>query len=101
PNLIFGYRAGGQQVGSHIKKVEAEYAWGEVISALRNDSRNILIASYSMGDVADRVADIYKLDVFTGLKTKVTRAPIPGAKFGSDENGELRIAMARDRKSVV
>jgi dipeptidyl aminopeptidase/acylaminoacyl peptidase len=94
-SLIFSYRSSGE-TGSHIKKREAEYAWAHLIGSVRNDSRNVLIEQYSMGDVADRVADIYKLDVYSGLKTKVTRSPIPHAQFVTDENGELRVAAGYD-----
>ncbi|HET7788784.1 MAG TPA: S9 family peptidase [Myxococcales bacterium] len=92
--LIFGYRAGGQQVGSHIRKAEAERAWGFVIDTLRNDPRHVLIEQTSMAEArGDQIAEIYKLDVYSGLKTRVTASPIPEASFLTDENGELRIAV--------
>src|SRR5581483_6913188 len=98
--VIFGYRAGQSQAGSHIKRVESEWAWGFVISRLRNDPRHVLIAQYSFQDTGDRFADIYSLDVYSGLKTKLTRSPLPmdWVTFISDETGALRIAAGYDEE---
>ncbi|MGE5048976.1 MAG: alpha/beta hydrolase family protein [Deltaproteobacteria bacterium] len=92
-HIIFGYRAGEQQVGSHIRKAEAKRAWGFVIDTLRNDPKHVLIRQTSMDEArGDQFAEIDKLDVYTGLTTRVTTSPIPNASFLTDENGELRIA---------
>ncbi|MCA1826509.1 MAG: alpha/beta hydrolase family protein [Myxococcales bacterium] len=94
--LIFGYRAGEAQVGSHIRRAESDAAWGFVVSPLRNDPSHVLIEETSMREVSDRVAEIYKLDVYTGVKTRVARSPLAHAQFFTDENGELRIAAGND-----
>ena len=94
--LIFGYRAGGDQVGSHIKRAETTLAWGRVISPLRNDPRHVLIEQFSMQEASNRVADIYKLDVYTGVETQVARSPLAGAAVYTDEDGELRLAGGLD-----
>jgi len=95
--IIFGYRVGGPQVGSHIRKAQAERAWGFVIDTLRNDPKHVLIEQTSMAEaMGDQVAEIYKLDIYSGLKTRVALSPIPEASFLTDENGELRIAAGLD-----
>jgi dipeptidyl aminopeptidase/acylaminoacyl peptidase len=91
--IIFGYRAGEVQAGSHIRKAAAERAWGFVIDTLRNDPKHVLIEETSMDEArGDQIAEIYKLDVYSGLKTRVAVSPIAEASFLTDENGELRIA---------
>jgi len=97
--VIFGYRAGEQQVGSHIRKAATERAWGFVIGPLRKDPRKVLIQQTYMDDVGDRVPEVHKLDVYTGLKTFVARSPLRNAEFLTDENGELRIAAASDENA--
>src|SRR5207245_1012488 len=97
---IFGYRAGGLEVGSHIRKATPQAAWGYVISTLRNDPRKVLIEQTSMRETGDRVADIYKLDVYTGVETRVAHSPLAGADFLTDENGELRIATGLDESAT-
>jgi dienelactone hydrolase len=96
--LIFGYRAGQAQVGSHIRRAEKEMAWGFVISTLPKDPRHVLIGQTSMYEVGDLTADIYKLDIYSGLKTRVARSPLPEAQFLTDEDGELRIAAGVDEQ---
>jgi dipeptidyl aminopeptidase/acylaminoacyl peptidase len=98
--LIFGYRAGGMQVGSHIRKATPQAAWGYVISTLRKDPRKVLIEQTSMRESEDRIADIYKLDVYSGVETRVAHSPLAGADFLTDENGELRIATGLDETTT-
>jgi hypothetical protein len=69
-------------------------AWGAVLSRLRNDDRRVLIETTSYGDVGDRIATLYKMDVYSGRKSQVTAGPLPNAGFITDENGEPRIAGA-------
>jgi len=97
---IFGYQLGGQQVGSHIRKATAQAAWGSVISTLRNDPRKVLIEQTSMRETGDRLADIYKLDVYTGVETRVAHSPLAGADFLTDENGELHVATGIDESTT-
>jgi len=93
--MIFGYRAqagGPMPVGS--SRVAYDYAWGFVVARLRNDERRVLIETTDYRDVGDRTATLYKMDVYSGLKTQVTMGPRPNAAFITDENGEPRIAAA-------
>jgi len=94
--LVFGYRAGEMQTGSHIRKGGADFAWGRIVDTLPNDERRVLIAAQSMNEVGDRGVRLSKLDVYSGVQTFVTKSPIPEATFLTDENGEPRIAMGRD-----
>ncbi len=94
--LVFGYRAGEMQVGSHVRKGGADLAWGFVLDTLRNDDRRILVASRSMTEVGDPEVRVLKLDVLTGVHTQVARSPIPEAWLLTDENGDLRLAGGYD-----
>jgi len=47
--LIFGYRAGSPEIAaSHIARATGEFAYGELISPLRDDASRALIASYPL-----------------------------------------------------
>ncbi len=94
--LVFGYRAGEDQTGSHVRKGESERAWGWVLDTLRGDDRRILVAATLWEDATDRHVRVYKLDVYTGVKTFVTQAPIRQADVLTDEDGEVRIAVGVD-----
>ncbi len=82
-DMIFGYRA----------RKNSELAGGAVIGRLLHDERRILIQTIEFREVGDRISTVYKLDVYSGLKTRVTQSPIPGVTFLTDENGEPRIAV--------
>lgn len=100
--MIFGFRAGEMQVGSHIKRGEKDYAWGFFLDRMRGAPRQVLISATSMSEVGDQKLELYKLDVESGLKTLVTRSPIRGIRGGvsilTDEDGEPRVACGRDEK---
>jgi dipeptidyl aminopeptidase/acylaminoacyl peptidase len=96
--MVFGYRAGMPREATHIRRGEPEKAWGQVIGPLRGDDRRVLIAARSMQEVGDRPVRLYKLDVYTGVKTFVTESPIPETEFLTDENGEPRVAFGFDEK---
>ena len=84
---IFGYQDGGR-----------DRAAARFVSARPHDERHIVIAAVS--DV-DRLADLFVLDAYTGAKSLIGRGPIAGADFLADENGDLRIAYARDDHLVL
>ena len=93
--MIFGYRA--QREGPTppgMNRLAQDYAWGFFLSRLRNDERRVLIETADYRDVGDRSSTLYKIDVYSGLKTQVTMGPRPAASFITDENGEPRIAAA-------
>jgi dipeptidyl aminopeptidase/acylaminoacyl peptidase len=97
--LVFGYRAGEMQTGSHIRKGERDLAWGYLVDSLRRDPRKVLIETRSAREVGDRNVRLYKLDVYSGVKDLVAQSPIPEAGFLTDENGEPRIAVGLDAEA--
>jgi dipeptidyl aminopeptidase/acylaminoacyl peptidase len=94
--LVFGYRAGEMQTGSHIRKGERDIGWGYLVDTFRNDDRKVLVEVRSAREVGDRNVRLYKLDIHSGVKDLVTQSPIPEADFLTDENGEPRIAQGLD-----
>ncbi|MEW6993501.1 prolyl oligopeptidase family serine peptidase [Colwelliaceae bacterium MEBiC 14330] len=96
--LIYGHRAGEQQTGTRIKKKEAIRGWGEIIDILPNDKRHILISSTPMSNSGERLATVYKLNVYSGLlKEKQGTSPIPHSQFLVDKEGEVRLVVGTDR----
>ncbi|WP_240220398.1 alpha/beta hydrolase family protein [Rheinheimera hassiensis] len=95
--LIYGYRAGKQQVGSNIKKRESIYGWADIIDLLPDDERQILIASTSWSLKGDRHADVLLLDAYTGKSRKVSYAPGPYTRFLTNQQGELALAVSLNK----
>ena len=104
--LIYGYRAGNQATGTRIGNREGSYATATLISTLRADDRNILIAEYPFrrSDIgysydADAQARIVKLDVYSGRKTELGIAPLARASLLVDRDDNVRFATGYDKQA--
>ncbi|WP_341501980.1 S9 family peptidase [Gallaecimonas sp. GXIMD4217] len=81
--MLFGMRAA----------VERRRASGEVVHWLKDDPKHILIQanSFTRGDAT--FSEIYKLNIYSGRRTKVTRAPVRYASSLADHDGNVRFAI--------
>ena len=95
-SMIFGYRAGRMQTGSHIPQGEREAAWGLVVDRLRSSVPSVLVEARSFRDVGDRAVTLYRVNAITGVKDLIIRGPMAEASFLTDEDGLPRIAWAMD-----
>jgi dipeptidyl aminopeptidase/acylaminoacyl peptidase len=105
--LIFGYRAGGQEItASRVARAPGEFAYGELISPLLDDSGYALIASYPLIAVTGGAwhavpspaafPEAYRIHLRTGLKTRVATSPLRNARFLADPHGAVRFAFGAD-----
>lgn len=93
--LVFGWRAGQQQVGSNIRRAEPERAWAHVLGTLPKDDRRVVISIRQWDDVGDRRVRLAKLDVFNGTLTELGQAPLLNASYAFDDEGNPRLAWVR------
>lgn len=96
PKRLFGYRVSDQQTGTHIRKAKAMRAWGEVLDPLPNDERFALIKARPWSSNRESYPSVYKIDVYSGVTTKLTTAPLTNMDFITDEKGQVRIAVGYD-----
>lgn len=90
--MIYGYRSGEMQTGSHIKRKKATRGWAEIIDILPENKEHILISSTPMSNNGDRLASALKLNVYTGIiKRTLGKSPVPRARFVTDGSGDLRV----------
>jgi len=105
PTMLYGYRAGGMQAGSHIHKVTAENGTAEFLSRIGGDSDHVLVSitSWEGSGSAGGLSAVYRVDVRDGNKMRVTGAPIREASFLADHHGHVRFAMGDglDGKRVI
>lgn len=97
-SVIYGYRAGEMQTGSHIKKKEATKGWAEIVSVMPDNEEQILIASKAWSEGRDRLAELMLLDIYTGKMRKVGHSPVPYADFIADQDGALKLTVGIDSK---
>lgn len=88
--LLIGYRVQNRGLGTRIqpKKVEAVAAF--MIDALPDQDRRVLVKVMPFS--ADPFTSAERLDVNSGQRTTVARAPVQRADFVADGKGEVRFA---------
>ncbi|QSX41138.1 alpha/beta hydrolase family protein [Shewanella cyperi] len=99
---LFGYNNGQQQTGSHLKKNTAINATAFILDPLKNDKKNMLVKAFSWntsGPLLETPADVYKVDVYRGIRRKITTAPISYAEFLPDDEGDVRFVSGIDRNN--
>jgi dipeptidyl aminopeptidase/acylaminoacyl peptidase len=96
--MLYGYRAGDMQAGSHIHKVTAENGTAEFLSRIDGDSDHILasITSWEGSGSAGGLSAVYRMDVRDGNKVRIAGAPMREASFLADHHGHVRFAMGDD-----
>lgn len=97
-DILFGYRAGKDETGSHIKAVKPERATAVLIDDLRDDDDNILMFAREWKSTAEPTPPtVYKFDVKDGSKKKLFVSPLrDSAGFLADHNGNVKFAYGRD-----
>ncbi|QSX30367.1 S9 family peptidase [Shewanella cyperi] len=96
---LFGYDSGEQETGSHFKKNTAIRATAYILDPLRSDQKNMLVRAISWNAVNvsfETPPVVYKVDVYRGIRRKVTGSPIGYANFLTDNDGEVRFVAGKD-----
>lgn len=92
--LLFGYRAEGSSIATHIRKPQPELASAEMVDLLRGDDRHVLVGLsswYSGREGAFTQLDV--MDVRDGSMRPAGTAPVRNASFVVDHHGVARFAM--------
>lgn len=95
---IFGWAAGEQQTGSRIRKAEDSYAHATIIDPLLDDDREIMISTYPWARDWETHGKVYRLNIYTGVKQRVTGLPQVGGRAFTDGRGNLLFANGTDRE---
>ncbi|GGZ07620.1 alpha/beta hydrolase family protein [Shewanella fodinae] len=102
-SYLFGYASTEQQAGSHIQKNTAIDATAYILDPLPNDKRYMLVSAIPWGNhttlTRDILQDVYRVDVYRGVRQRLMTAPVGNARFMTDTNGEVRIAVGEDSKN--
>lgn len=101
--LIFGYASGESTLNTKLRKNKANNGNQEIIDTLEGDDKHILIAFYPWRLIAntwhnnpDAQTLVYKLNVYTGRTKKVGVLPYANARAITDNQGNVRFAVAVD-----
>ncbi len=101
-----GIVAGARAVGSGTRsggKARAESASIQMVDSLIDNDNEVLVAvtPFASGEIP--FTSLERMNVFSGTRRPVARAPVRGASFLTDLNGQARFAsgLNRDYKAVL
>lgn len=95
--LLIGQRVGGN-LGSRIRTKKAERVAAFLVDGLRDDDKHVLVSVSPFS--RDPYTRVEKMDVYSGVRHVVTRAPIRNASFTTDNAGVVRFAQGADTDIV-
>jgi dipeptidyl aminopeptidase/acylaminoacyl peptidase len=96
--MLVGQRVGGN-LGSRIQTKKAERVAAFLVDDLPGDDKNVLISVMPFS--ADPYTRVERMNVYTGVRSVVTRAPVRNARFVTDNHGVVRFAMGSDTDNVT
>lgn len=92
PDLLTGFRVAGNGLGSKIQPKKAQeqvFTW--LIDGLPNDDKNVLIGVSPWA--REPFTRVERMDVNSGRRVAVARAPVRNARFATDNAGVVRFAV--------
>lgn len=96
-NLV-GFRVQGAGAGTRIQPKKVEQVAAFLTDDLPNDDRNVVVEVWPMGDEPYTRAE--RMDVMSGRRTSIARAPVRRAHFTTDNQGEVRLAHGQGADNV-
>ena len=72
------------------------YKVANLLNRLDDDEKHILIAVNDYAKPNSTFTDVFKLNIYSGRMSKVTRAPTRGAQIVADNDGAVRLAISAD-----
>ncbi|MCO7223572.1 S9 family peptidase [Pleionea sp. CnH1-48] len=97
-SVIFGYRAydGGTTRGS--KNRGPIQAAGTIRHILPDDPKHILVTARNFGGDLDTGISVFKLNIYSGKRTRITRTPFGNMRILFDSTGKPVIASGTNRE---
>ena len=72
------------------------YKIANLLNRLDDDKKNILVAVNNYAQANSTFTEVFKLNIYSGRLSKVTRAPARGARMVADNAGVVRLAISED-----
>ncbi len=94
--ILAGPRARTQQTGTMIRQRDDGSSFVFLMDGLRNDDQHALVSAYATEATAEPMTRAERMDVETGKRRVVARAPVRRASFLADPDGQVRFATGLD-----
>ena len=72
------------------------YKVASLLNQLDDDKKHILVGVNNYAQANSSFTEVYKLNIYSGRLSKVTRAPARGAQVVTDNDGAVRLAISND-----
>ncbi len=89
--LLIGGRA-AMDTGGLVRGKEKRFEGAFVIDTLRDDDKSILVAVYRADEQDKAFPKIERMNVYTGARSIMSRAPVMRATYVADAKGQVRFA---------
>ncbi len=93
--LLVGYRLDSGGTGSLIQRRQSDAVSAFILDTLESDSHEVLIRTWPF-DSSSPTTRAERMDVRTGKRTVVARAPVRRAEFETDHSGVVRLALGAE-----
>lgn len=80
------------------------YKVASLLNTLDNDEKHVLVGVNNYAQANSTFTEVYKLNIYSGRLTRVTKAPRRGAQVVTDNDGTVRLAVSIDpdnRNAIV
>jgi dipeptidyl aminopeptidase/acylaminoacyl peptidase len=92
--ILVGQNVQGEGAGTHIQPRKVEDVAAFLIDDLPGNDKDVIISVSPF--TADPYTRVEKMDVYTGRRLPITRAPVRNAGFLTDNAGNVRFASGED-----
>ena len=94
PDILVGQSVVSAGPGSKIQPKKAEHVAAFLVDDLAHDDKNVIVSISPFTD--DPYTRLERLDVYSGRRVQVARAPVRNAQFVTDHKGVVRFAYGYD-----
>jgi dipeptidyl aminopeptidase/acylaminoacyl peptidase len=99
--ILVGWRAGADSAGTHIKGGNGrENVAAQLVDDLPNDPNKVIVSVYDLQG-NDQYTRAEEMDVNSGHRTIVARAPVRRAHFVTDTHGIVRFAIGAGADNLL
>ncbi|ALO43682.1 alpha/beta hydrolase family protein [Pseudoalteromonas phenolica] len=92
---LVGYQ-GEMQTGSRLKKATPLYGTSYILDPLVNDEKHMLVYTIPWSASKEPTTVVYRVNVKTGVRKRITRSPSRMAAFLTDNQGHVRVSLSTD-----
>ncbi|MEQ3512203.1 S9 family peptidase [Pseudoalteromonas sp. BZB3] len=92
---LIGYQ-GEMQTGSRLRKATPVYGTSYVLDPLIDDDKHMLVYTIPWSASKEPTTIVYKVNVETGVRKRITRSPSRMAAFLTDNQGQVRVSLSTD-----